>query len=199
MAGFWHITTAVALLVQAAIPAQAGVERWAIMRGWDIGYYDATQGCLAFTTFQDTSFFIGFDMNEDVPALDITVLDPRWTSIEPQARYPVTLIFGDEPPWTLEMHGVFMDGLPGLNILIDASVDESAVFIEEFQREMRMQWRYGDAPLGEFTLRGSRRAFDEVLKCQRSFDARNATPKDLAASDPAPEANAQTERPPASE
>lgn len=161
------------LSVFVAAPfAAAQTERWAIIRGWDIGYYDATQGCLAFTAFEDTNFFIGFDMNEEVPALDITVLDKRWTSIEPLARYPITLTFGDEQPWTLEMQGVEMDGLPGLSILIDASVDKSLEFIEEFQREMRMNWRYGEAELGEFTLKGSRRAFDEVLKCQRSFEAR---------------------------
>ncbi|MEX0340582.1 MAG: hypothetical protein AB3N11_16265 [Arenibacterium sp.] len=158
--------------ISVAPVANAQPERWAIIRGWDIGYYPATQGCLAFTAFEDTNFFIGFDMHEEVPALDITVLDSRWSSIEPMARYPVTLAFGDEPPWTLEMQGVMMDGLPGLNILIDASIDQSLEFIEEFQREMRMRWSYGDAELGEFTLRGSRRAFDEVLKCQRSFDAR---------------------------
>lgn len=170
-------------LLFAAPIAVAQTERWAIIRGWDIAYYDATRGCLAFTAFEDTNFFIGFDMNEDVPALDITVLDQRWESIEPSERYPVTLKFGDEPPWTLEMQGVMMDGLPGLNILIDASIDQSLEFIEEFQREMRMRWSYGEAELGEFTLRGSRRAFDEVLKCQRSFDAR-VTEAETAAAAP---------------
>lgn len=159
-------------------------ERWAIVQGWDIGYYPATQGCLAFTAFDDTNFFIGFDMHADVPALDITVLDHRWSSIEPMGRYPVTLTFGNESPWTLEMQGVMMDGLPGLNILIDASIEQSLEFIEEFQREMRMRWSYGEAELGEFTLRGSRRAFEEVLKCQRSFDARAQARETVSASGP---------------
>ena len=62
-----------------------------------------------------------------------------------------------------------MDGAPGLNILIDTSIDKSATFIEEFQREMRMTWSYGDIRLGQYTLRGSRRAFEQVLACQREY------------------------------
>ena len=157
-------------LVTLAQPAHAEPQRWAVIGGWDVGFYPATQGCLAFAAFDDTAFFIGFDTRDAVEALDITVLDERWESIEPDARYPVTLAFGDEPPWTLEMRGVHMDGAPGLNILIDADMDKSATFIEEFQREMRMTWAYGDTRLGQFTLRGSRQAFNAVRDCQRSHE-----------------------------
>ena len=168
MASLLSRAAVLALLPLMSGPALAEPERWAIVQGWDIGFYTSTQGCLAFASFDDTDFFIGFDTHEEVPALDITVLDERWESIKPDARYPITLSFGDEPPWTLDMQGVHMDGSPGLNILIDASVEQSATFIEEFQREMRMTWAYGEARLGQFTLRGSRRAFNEVLECQKS-------------------------------
>lgn len=162
----------IALALLTAVPVKAEPARWSVSDGWDIAYYPSTRGCLAFSSFDGTAFFIGFDMHADVPALDITVLDDRWDSIVPQKAYPVTLAFGDEQPWTLDMTGVFMDGAPGLNILIDTSVDKSAVFIEEFQREMRMTWSYGDIRLGQFTLRGSRRAFEQVIACQREYDAR---------------------------
>ena len=158
-------------LLPQILGASPGPERWAIIDGWDIGFYPASQGCLAFASFDDTDFFIGYDTREDVPALDITVLDARWESIEADERYPVTLAFGNEPPWTLEMKGVHMDGAPGLHILIDASMEKSGTFIDEFQREMAMTWSYGDVQLGEFTLRGSRRAFEEVRACQNARSA----------------------------
>ena len=155
-------------LVLISFPAMADPIRWALIDDWDVGFYPATRGCLAFARFDDTDFFIGFDTYEEVPALDITVLDGRWESIEQNSRYPISLVFGDQPPWTLDMLGVYMDGTPGLNILIDASMDRSDTFIDEFQREAGMTWSYGDTELGKFTLRGSRRAFEEVRACQEA-------------------------------
>ena len=156
---------ALVLLIAFPLPARAAPERWAIVGVWDIGYYPATGGCLAFAAFDDTAFFIGFDTRDGVEAIDITVLDERWASIEPGTTYPVTVTFGNEPPWTLDMRGVFMDGAPGLNILVDASRPKSAELIAEFRRETRMTWAYGDTRLGRFTLKGSRRAFDAVRAC----------------------------------
>lgn len=179
MARYLPFALALALLPAPSPTDAATPERWAYTDGWDVGYYPTTRGCLAFATFDGTGFFIGFDTRGRIPALDITMLDETWASIEPGTRYPVTLALGDEPPWILDMTGVFMDGAPGLNILVDASTDKAATFIEEFQRELRMTWSYGDAQLGHFTLRGSRRAFDEVLACQNAYDAQLPDPPAL--------------------
>lgn len=159
-------------LVPAMSPAAAATpERWSYIDGWDVAYYPTSQGCLAFAAFEGTGFFIGFDTRGPIPALDITMLDEGWESIETGSNYAVTLSLGEQPPWTLDMTGVFMDGAPGLNILVDASTEKAADFIEEFQRELRMTWSYGDEELGRFTLQGSRRAFDEVLACQNAHEA----------------------------
>ena len=146
---------------------------WKTVGGWDISFYPSSEGCQAFALFEeDTAFFIGFDNTGGVLALDVTLLDERWESIQENKEYSVTLNFGDETPWTLEMDGVLMDEFPGLNIMIDASTDEADLFIDEFQRETKMQWSFEGTVLGRYTLRGSRRAFDEVIACQRSyFDA----------------------------
>ena len=150
--------------------AQAETIDWKTVEGWDISFYPASEGCQAFALFEeDTAFFIGFDNSGDGLLLDVTLLDERWGSIEDGKEYSVTLHFGNETPWTLEMDGVQMDDFPGLNILIDASSDEADLFINEFQRETRMKWSFGDNLLGRYTLRGSRRAFDEVIACQRSY------------------------------
>lgn len=143
---------------------------WKTVGGWDVSFYPSSEGCQAFALFEeDTAFFIGFDDSGSNLLLDVTLLDERWSSIEATKEYSVTLHFGNETPWTLEMDGVQMDGFPGLNILIDASSDEADLFIDEFQRETRMEWSFEGNTLGRYTLRGSRRAFDEVIACQRSY------------------------------
>ncbi|MHA6262731.1 hypothetical protein ACXYMO_05980 [Arenibacterium sp. CAU 1754] len=181
-----RIALVTAMAVLAGFPAMAERERWSMTDGWNVSFYPSLQGCLAYASFEGTAFFIGFDTIQSVPALDITVLDERWTSFKQDGLYPISVKFGDEPAWTLEMHGVYMDGAPGLNILIDAGMEKSAHFVEEFQREMEMIWTHGETELGHFTLRGSRRAFDQVLACQDAHSAA-LTAQSTAAPDPASE------------
>lgn len=161
---------AAGLIAVATAPANADTIDWKTVGGWDISFYPGSQGCQAFALFEeDTAFFIGFDNNEDFLTLDVTLLDERWGSIEDGKEYSIEVKFGDESPWSLEMDGVQLDDYPGLNIHIDASSDEADLFIEEFQRETRMEWSFDGNLLGRFTLRGSRKAFDEVIACQRSY------------------------------
>jgi hypothetical protein len=166
------IATSLAALALTAAAATADTILWKTVGGWDISFYPNSAGCQAFAEFEEgTLFFIGFD-NANASgalALDITMMDRRWTSLEGGKEYSITINFGDETPWTLNMDGVVVQDMPGLNIMIDASSDEAGLFIDEFQRETRMAWAYGNASLGRYTLRGSRRAFDEVFACQRSY------------------------------
>lgn len=170
MACFLRFAMTVVLLA-TALPATAKPARWTVVGEWDISYYPATGGCLAFTRWGKTNMFIGYDTRDGVKALDITLLDERWTSIETGAIYPVTVAFGHRPAWTLDMTGVFMDGAPGLNILLGAEGEKSRQLLAEFRRETRMTWAYADTELGRFPLRGSRRAFDAVLDCQRQHSS----------------------------
>ncbi|MBE1282716.1 MAG: hypothetical protein GJ676_05340 [Rhodobacteraceae bacterium] len=115
----------------------------------------------------------------------MTLLDERWSSIEAGKEYSITVKFGDESPWTLPMDGVRIDDYPGLNILVDAESDEADLFVDEFQRETSMSWSYSGNSLGRYTLRGSRRTFDEVVNCQRSyFEALEAQSDPFAKADP---------------
>lgn len=159
-------------LMLAAAGAAADTIAWKTVGGWDISFYPGAGGCQAFAEFEEgTVFFIGFDNNNahGVLALDVTMLDRRWGSIEAGKEYAIEVKFGNETPWTLNMDGVRIEDFPGLNILIDASTDEAGLFIDEFQRETSMAWRFNRASLGRYTLRGSRRAFNEVFACQRSY------------------------------
>ena len=172
----------------AAAPLRAEPVRWAMLDGWDIGFYPNLQGCLAFARFDGTGLFIGYDTQDDVPGLDITLLDERWDTISAGEHYVVSLTFGDKPPWTLDMLGVHMDGAPGLSTLIDTSMEKSAEFIAEFQGEMQMVWRLEETELGRFTLKGSRRAFEAVQACQEAHAESLPAPEEtLTVEAPAPQ------------
>jgi len=166
-------TLAAGFLAMGLNSAVAETIDWKTVGGWDISFYPSSEGCQAFALFEeDTAFFIGFDNSGDSLLLDVTLLDERWSSIQDGQEYSVSLHFGNESPWTLEMDGVQMDDFPGLNIMIDAGSDEADLFVDEFQSETKMEWYFGNSLLGRYTLRGSRRAFNEVIACQRSyFDA----------------------------
>ncbi|KAE9629942.1 hypothetical protein [Parasedimentitalea maritima] len=159
---------------------------WKTVGGWDVSFYPSSEGCQAFALFEeDTAFFIGFDNTGGNLSLDITLLDNRWRSIENGSEYSITAKFGNESPWTLAMDGIQVDGFPGLNMLIDANSDQAGLFIDEFQRKGSMTWSFGNSPLGRYTLRGSRKAFNEVVACQRSYlEALNGSSDPFATSDP---------------
>ena len=160
-------------------PAAADTIHWKSVSGWDISFYPGAEGCQAFAVFeQDTAFFIGFDSTENQLSLDLTLLDQRWSSLEQDKNYEVSVQFGNESPWTVTMTGLAVDGYPGLHILINAGSDKAALFVEEFQRKTFMEWTYQGNLLGRFTLRGSRKAFDEVIRCQRSYSEAKASQSD---------------------
>ncbi|MFT4962284.1 MAG: hypothetical protein ACI92Z_003381 [Paracoccaceae bacterium] len=143
---------------------------WKMVDDWDISYYPGSSGCQAFAVFDgQTAFFIGFDANDDELSLDVTILDERWSSIMDGEDYPISVKFGDESPWTLGMSGTVVDNYSGLNLMIDISSDEAELFIDEFQRENSMEWSFSGNQLGHYTLRGSRRAFNEAVACQRAY------------------------------
>ncbi|MGR3615330.1 MAG: hypothetical protein ACU0BB_04745 [Paracoccaceae bacterium] len=159
-----------ALPMATATPALSETIDWKTVGGWDISFYPGSEGCQAFALFEeDTAFFIGFDSTGGELSLDVTLMDERWGSIDAGEDYSITVKFGDESPWTLDMAGVQIDEFPGLNILIDSSSDQADLFVDEFQRETSMTWSFSGSQLGRYTLRGSRRAFDEVIACQRSY------------------------------
>lgn len=185
------IVTATGMLAAGVSVSHANPVDWKAVGGWDVSYYPNSGGCQAYALFEEgAAFFIGFDNNDDVLTLDITALDGRWTDIQDGIEYDIRLKFGDEAPWSLAMDGVVLDGYPGLNIMIDASSDESDLFIDEFQREASMEWSVEGTRLGRYTLSGSRRAFEEVITCQDSYAASvtaNADPEiteDSKATDP---------------
>lgn len=166
------MAAAIILGSAASDGAQAEVTRWKTINGWDISFYSEQRGCLARTSYTEgTTFFIGFDTTGTGLLLDVTLIDNRWESIVDGTSYDIIVKFGNESPWTLNMIGRRYGESPGLAILIDAGATEARRFVDEFQRKSDMRWTYKGALLGHFTLRGSRRALDEAIACQKSYNS----------------------------
>lgn len=160
-----------AVLFALAVPSTAQVApdtmAWNVVGGWDISYYPEAKGCQAFALFErETAFFIGFDDTEARRSLNVTLIDQAWTQIEDGVEYPVQVRFGSNPAWTLDMDGRVMNGYPALTIHIEAGSREAEQFVREFRQEAEMQWGVGGDVLARLTLRGSLKAFDEVIACQ---------------------------------
>ncbi|MFD3190556.1 hypothetical protein ACFMPD_09815 [Sedimentitalea sp. HM32M-2] len=165
------IATLIAAATGFPVMAPAQPTEWQRVQDWTISFYPTAGGCQAFAIFEDlTAFFIGYDTTGDVLALDVTIMDKRWAWIEDGGAYRVRLRFGDQSPWTLNMDALWLNGIPGMHILIDAASGDAEQFIAQFQREHEMQFQHGQTRLGRYPLDGSRKAFQQVRDCQSHYD-----------------------------
>lgn len=154
----------------ASTHAQADSSPWKQVGGWDIDFNSNWEGCLASTTYEGGTWFaIGFQKEVDGLVLSVALLDKAWESIEAGKEYAVKVYFGDETPWDLNMIGRETSGTRGLQFYTDAYSEKAGIFVEEFQRELGMKWYYQNVMMGNFSLRDTRRAFNEVVACQKSF------------------------------
>jgi hypothetical protein len=163
--------TLAGVLALACTASQAEVTLWKRVSGWDVSFYPGLPGCLASVQYnRGTSFFIGFIRRDRDLLLNVTLMDEAWRSIEAGKEYEVKIYFGDESPWTLNMLGERYGQFPGLDFSISATADQADLFVEEFQRELYMEIFYAGVSLGKYTLKGTRAAFQETIRCQRSFN-----------------------------
>jgi hypothetical protein len=154
----------------APLQVEADVVPWKVVSDWDISFYDSANGCLAFADYEGgMSFFIGLTNLDSELVFEITLLSEAWKSIESGKEYSVSAQFGNESPWTLEMRGVETETLFGLTLNLAANSEEAGQIVEEFMREVSMDWKYDGKTLAYTTLRGSRVAFDEAVACAKSY------------------------------
>jgi len=160
-----------ALLIFLPQAALADAILWKREGPWEVSFYPEREGCGTVTRYErGTGFSLAFDSTSEGIFIDISIVDPRWRSIESGKEYRVTMRFGDEQLWTLDMEGQRFDRLPGLMLTYPAGSARAKRFLAEFMRETRMIWWYDGVRLGDFSLRGSQVAMQEVMACQRSFE-----------------------------
>lgn len=150
--------------------AHSEISKWKDIGWWNISFYPANSGCSAYAEYEGgTHFFIGLEGEQNL-YLRVMIFNDLWKSIEKEKEYDVEVTFGNETPWTLEMTGVELKSSSGLSFVIDAQSETAGLFVEEFSKEVNMQWQYLGKPLGLLLLlNNSRDAFREVVECTRSY------------------------------
>ena len=159
------------ILIPALIakPALSEITHWKTIGGWDVSFYLDNHGCSAQATYEGgTSFFIGLSEANELH-LEVVVLNSDWKSLETGKEYDVSVKFGNEVGWNLEMNGAFFEGIGSLKLTTPANSEKAVNFVEEFMRETKMEWTYENSSLGVFKLNGSSKAFQEVVSCTKSY------------------------------
>ncbi len=147
----------------------ADTTHWKTVGWWDVSFYDNMQGCSAFASYEGgTSFFIGLSGTDEL-YLEVLLLNSDWKSLEAGKEYDVSVKFGNEGHWNLEMNGDYSDQFGSLKLSVPANSEKAGDFVDEFMRETKMVWKYEGTSLGIFKLNGSSRAFEEVVVCTKSY------------------------------
>lgn len=171
---------AFALALLAATPAVAQTTtHWKTVGWWDVKFFSEYGGCAAIAEYDNNTFvFIGLDTTTEDLGLRVAVLNHAWDSIAVDDRYELVIQFDRRSPWDVTMYGTDVEGRRGLYNLFPATSDSAGNFIREFQRSNHMVWTYRGTELGDFSLRGTNLAFNEVMSCTESYLDAVATPSD---------------------
>lgn len=162
--------------------AIAETSEWKTVGWWDILFLPSTGGCTAFATY-DKGVMVGIGLaSAEELQMHVILMNDDWKSIEEGKEYEINVKFGNETPWRLEMNGFQTQSSYGLDLTLPAATDQSGVFAKEFMRETGMEWHYEGRSLGDFSLKGSRLAFQEVVACTKSYRSALQTSADPFAS-----------------
>ena len=157
-------------LILSSTQLAAETSRWKTVGGWDVDFYPNSKGCLAYTVYTDgVAFFIGLTKSSDTLYFEMTLMNDKWKSIEDKKQYEVVVTLGNESPWTLEMTGVEFEDTWGMTFSTPASSEKAGQFVNEFMREVNMEWTYNGQQLGFLSLSNSRAAFEEAVTCTKSY------------------------------
>ncbi len=175
----------------SGLPASAADnDFWAAVGNWDVSV-DPTigNGCYALASWNGgTVLRIGRNPQKD--NFYFLVGNDDWRSISPDGSYDIQVQFGSRPVWDVSASGLQFNS--GETVYLHAQSTKMD-FIAEFQAALNMRISYNGKEIDNLKLNGSRRAWDEVEKCQREMNSRGSTGKDpFAETDPFADSNGQT-------
>lgn len=160
----YHLSACLAagLVLSAPALAQETVF-WGEIGDWDIEV-DTTisNGCYAVAEWQSGTI-VRIGINPETDFYYVLIGNPRWAPIAPEREYALSVQFDSRPAWDVTATGLQFN--PGELVYYYAQTQQFD-FIEEFMRLNRMKISAGPRTLDTLVLRGSRAAFEGVMKCQ---------------------------------
>lgn len=163
------VVTTPIVTVEAPPKANSNEETslWREVGSWTV-YVDHTlgDGCFLAAVFDNDSVFrVGVNRASSNPYYAL-LGNPAWVSLRAKAKYPVQFRFDGNSAWDVPAVGVDMGG----SIFLRANFDESAFWTEFVNSAVLRVTRDGE-PVTTLSLAGSKEAFAELVKCQRTEDA----------------------------
>ncbi|GEM_PF-4025588 len=161
---------AIVLGLFIASPALAQDAFWKSVGWWEVNYLQEYGGCSAIAQFQNGTYvFIGLDTTTQNLGLRVALLNEKWQSLAVDQPYQVDVQFDRRAPWEVTMYGMEVEGSRGLYNLFPATSDSSARFLREFRRSVHMVWDYNGNELGDFSLKSTNIAIQEVIACTEHY------------------------------
>lgn len=172
----------IAMVLFAATPASAAeTVLWKEVSGWSV-LLDKTMGnaCYVTTGYEDgTVLRLGFDFQGPKGALYFGLGNVNWKALEPGKDYPVKIQFDNQPVWDATASGVRVGEMNFLHI----STSQSN-FADEFARKLSVRAYFNGRQIAALRLKGSSRAIDEMLECQKTVNELTTSVKPPQSKDP---------------
>lgn len=164
------LSLAFALSAPLQLFTQAANAEWANVRGWTIDSHEG--GCLLRSEFVgDTIFSIRLDgYKKSDMDMDIILSNPKWSSLVEGATYNVQVEFNRGTNWDVTFYGgEYNSGLKYLINYEDAYSEDSGTFAQDFMNSESVYIGFEGRRVENLKLEGSRAAFEEMVRCHRSF------------------------------
>lgn len=161
------------LLVLMQPVAAQDAEFWKNVGSWEISI-DTTigNGCYALTSWDGgTVLRIGLNPVED--NFYLLIGNDGWTSLAAAGVFDIAIRFDNGTAWEVSARGLQISS--GKTVYLHAESSEFG-FIDEFKRARLMKISYAGNELDRLELKGSSRAFREVVACQEAVKKRVADP-----------------------
>lgn len=165
-----RFSLACAVFLAGFVPAQAqDNDFWGAVGDWDISV-DPTidNGCYAIASWTGgTTLRIGRNPQRD--NFYFLIGNDEWSSLRADGEYEIQIQFGNRPVWDVSANGFQFN--PGETVYLEAQSTKME-FIREFQAALNMKISYNGSQIDNLKLTGSRRAWDEVERCQNAQNNR---------------------------
>jgi hypothetical protein len=139
------------------------VSLWKNVGTWTIRVdHTLNGGCFAMSDYGKYAFRVGFDKT-DVLESYAMLAGSDWKSLKANVQYQLSLAFDNETPWTGPATGIALGSVVGLKMEIS---DDN--FWQEFTGSKSLRIDYDGSFLVKLQLGESKRAFDEIIECQKS-------------------------------
>ncbi|MDF0601750.1 hypothetical protein P1J78_13475 [Psychromarinibacter sp. C21-152] len=169
------------LATAAPAAAQGDNDFWKAVGDWDINI-DPTvgNGCYAIASWNGgTVLRIGRNPERD--NFYFLIGNPKWASLQPEAKYDIQIQFGNRPVWDVSATGLQFN--PGETVYLHAQSNKME-FISEFQEALNMSISYNGSEIDKLKLTGSMRAWNEVEVCQQEMNRRAPSVSPPVSEDP---------------